>query len=200
MGDEFLFQESAEQNISTLNKYNVKTIITHCPHCLNSLRQDYPQFGGDYEVVHHSQFLSELVDEGKLELDGEAEQPTHGSITYHDPCYLARVNGISEQPRELIQLSAGADSIKEMGRNRCGASCCGAGGGRMWFDDEPENRIGVTRVQEALDTKATTVAVSCPFCLTMMTDGVAAKTDQVQVKDIAEILAEAIDLVPRIRI
>ena len=111
----------------------------------------------------------------------------------HDPRYLARVNGISEQPRELIQLAAGPDSIQEMGRNRCDSSCCGAGGGRMWFDDEPENRIGLTRVQEALDTNATTVAVSCPFCLTMMTDGVAAKTDQVQVKDIAELLAEALE-------
>lgn len=192
MGDEFLFQESAEQNITTLKKYDVKTIITHCPHCLNSLSQDYPQFGGNYEVLHHSQFLAGLMDSGKLKLSAKTQPAPDGSITYHDPCYLARVNGISEEPRELIQLAAGADSLKEMERRRCRSSCCGAGGGRMWFDDDPDNRIGVTRVQEALDTKASTVAVSCPFCLTMMTDGVATKTDQVKIKDIAEILVEAL--------
>jgi Fe-S oxidoreductase len=130
---------------------------------------------------------------GKLKVDAKALITPDGSITYHDPCYLARVNGISDEPREIIAAAAGMTSLQEMDRNRSASSCCGAGGGRMWFDDEPETRIGTTRVQEALDTNASTVAVSCPFCLTMMTDGVAAKTDQVQVKDIAEILAEAID-------
>lgn len=193
MGDEFLFQESAEQNIEVLKKYDVKSIITHCPHCLNSLKQDYPQFGGDYEVMHHTQYLSQLIMRGKLKVDAKALLSPDGSITYHDPCYLARVNGISDEPRELITAAAGMKSLQEMDRNRNASSCCGAGGGRMWFDDEPESRIGLTRVQEAIDTKATTVAVSCPFCLTMMTDGVAAKTTEVQVKDVAELLAEAIE-------
>lgn len=193
MGDEFLFQESAEQNIAVLNKYEVSTIITHCPHCLNSLRQDYPQFGGDYEVLHHTQFLSQLILTGQLKVEGNALLTPEGSITYHDPCYLARINGISDEPRDLITAAAGLKSLREMDRNRAASSCCGAGGGRMWFDDEPDQRIGRSRIQEALHTKATTVAVSCPFCLTMMSDGIAANTDQVQVKDIAELLAEAIE-------
>ncbi len=193
MGDEFLFQESAEQNIETLKTYNVKTIITHCPHCLNSLSKDYPQFGGNYQVIHHSQYLSRLIKNKKLKVDAKAAIKEDGSITYHDPCYLARVNGISEEPRELIESAAGKNALKEVARSGCQSSCCGAGGGRMWFDDEPEKRIGRTRVNELLDTKAKTVAVSCPFCLTMMTDGVAAKTNQVEVKDISEILTEAME-------
>jgi Fe-S oxidoreductase/nitrate reductase gamma subunit len=193
MGDEFLFQESAEQNIQILEKYDVKSIITHCPHCLNSLSKDYPQFGGDYEVVHHTQYLSRLIMRGKLKVDAKAVIKEDGSITYHDPCYLARVNGISDEPRHLIEAAAGENALEEVARSGCESSCCGAGGGRMWFDDEPEERIGMTRVKELLDTKAKIVAVSCPFCLTMMTDGIAARTDKVQVKDISEILAEAID-------
>ncbi|GAA3554977.1 (Fe-S)-binding protein [Snuella lapsa] len=193
MGDEFLFQESAEQNITVLQKYKVKTIITHCPHCLNSLSKDYPQFGGDYKVLHHTQFLSKLIDKGKLKVDAKAAIKDDGSITYHDPCYLARVNGIESEPRGLIEAAAGKKALKEVARSGCQSSCCGAGGGRMWFDDEPDERIGRSRVKELLDTKAKTVAVSCPFCLTMMTDGVAAKTSEVKVKDISEILAQAID-------
>lgn len=193
MGDEFLFQESAEQNIEVLEKYNVSTIITHCPHCLNSLSQDYPQFGGNYEVLHHTQYLSRLIMRGKLKIDAKAVIQQDGSITYHDPCYLARINGISDEPRELIQAAAGVTALKEVKRNRCASSCCGAGGGRMWFDDEPEKRIGMNRITELLDTKTDTVAVSCPFCLTMITDGIASKNSQMHVRDISEILAEAID-------
>ena len=126
-------------------------------------------------------------------MDAQAAITADGSITYHDPCYLARVNGISDEPRELIEAAAGMKALKEVKRNRCASSCCGAGGGRMWFDDEPEQRIGMTRINELLETKANTVAVSCPFCLTMMTDGIAAKNNQIQVKDISEILADAID-------
>ncbi|MBT6449449.1 MAG: (Fe-S)-binding protein [Verrucomicrobiales bacterium] len=180
MGDEFLFQELAATNIETFTKHNVKKIVTHCPHCLNSLRQDYPQFDGHYEVIHHTQFLGELVAANKL----KAAAVMNESVTYHDPCYLARVNGITEAPRALLP------EITEMPRHGCQTACCGAGGGRMWFDDPAEERTGSGRITEALDTGAKTVAVSCPFCLTMMTDGVAAKNDQVKVRDVSELMLE----------
>jgi len=181
MGDEFLFQELAAANIDTFTRYNVKKIVTHCPHCLNSLRQDYPQFDGHYEVVHHTQFLGELGTTGKL----KAAAVMNESVTYHDPCYLARVNGITEAPRELLP-----DNLEEMPRNGCQTACCGAGGGRMWFDDPASERIGSGRISEALDTGAKTIAVSCPFCLTMMTDGIAAKNPGIKVCDVAEIMMD----------
>ena len=181
MGDEFLFQELAAANIETFTRHNVKKIVTHCPHCLNSLRQDYPQFDGHYEVVHHTQFLGELVAAGKL----MAAAVMNGNVTYHDPCYLARVNGITDAPRNLLP-----DNLKEMPRHGCQTACCGAGGGRMWFDDPATERIGSGRITEAFNTGAKTVAVSCPFCLTMMTDGIAAKDETVEVRDIAELMAD----------
>ena len=191
MGDEFLFQELATGNIATLDSHGLaslsprRQIITHCPHCLNSLVNDYPQFGGNYEVVHHSQYLAALVERGALEV-GEAMAR---QITFHDPCYLARAHNITEEPRQLVQITG---NLVEMKRRRQQTSCCGAGGGRMWFDDGPEQRVGAGRVTEALETGAETVAVSCPFCLTMMTDGVAAQDASVEVKDIAELLLEAV--------
>ena len=181
MGDEFLFQELAATNIEAFTRHNVKKIVTHCPHCLNSLRQDYPQFDGYYEVVHHTQFLGELVVAGKL----IATTVINENVTYHDPCYLARVNGITEAPRALLP-----DALEEMPRNGCQTACCGAGGGRMWFDDPASERIGSGRITEALDTGAKTVAVSCPFCLTMMTDGIAAKSPEIKVCDVAEIMMD----------
>ena len=159
-------------NIGTLSRHGVKKIITHCPHCLNSLRQDYSQFDGHYEATHHMQFLGELVAAGKL----NAPAVINEKVAYHDPCYLARVNGITDAPRAPLP-----EALTEMPRHGCQTACCGAGGGRMWFDDPAEERIG---------TGAKTVAVSCPFCLTMMTDGIAAKDDQVKVRDIAELMAE----------
>ena len=200
MGDEFLFQEMAATNVDTLSRHSVKKIITHCPHCLNSLKQDYSQFDGHYEVTHHSEFLNELVRAGKLPTP--AGQGTERNVTYHDPCYLARVGGVTEAPRELVELTlpqtdatkSKPNGISEMPRNRENTSCCGAGGGRMWFDDAPEQRIGKSRVQEVLATGADTVAVSCPFCLVMMTDGIAATDQKVDVRDIAELLAESLEL------
>lgn len=198
MGDEFLFQELAEQNVATLSENNVRKIVTHCPHCFNSLRNDYPQMGGEYEVIHHSQFLSELAEAGRLPLD-DASDDAIQKVTFHDPCYLARVNGISEEPRQLVQLaitppakasSTAAATMVEMPRNRQQTACCGGGGGRMWFDDAIDERVGQSRVDEALATGADTVAVSCPFCLVMINDGVAAKDESTQVRDIAEILAD----------
>jgi Fe-S oxidoreductase len=168
-------------NIGTLSRHGVKKIITHCPHCLNSLRQDYSQFDGHYEVTHHTQFLGELVAAGKL----KATAVMNEKVAYHDPCYLARVNGITDAPRAPLP-----EALTEMPRHGCQTACCDGGGGRMWFDDPAEERIGTGRVTEALDTNAKTVAVSCPFCLTMMTDGIAAKDDQVKVRDIAELMAE----------
>lgn len=198
MGDEFLFQELAAQNIETLARYNVqrgaKIIISHCPHCVNSFKQDYPQLGGEYEVFHHTEYLAKLIDDGHLPVPASSTQ-NDTTISYHDPCYLARVGGITEPPRQLLQLAAGSENsnrLVEMPRNRRETSCCGAGGGRMWFDDPPSERVGTGRVQEALATGAKTVAVGCPFCLVMLNDGIAARQADVQVKDVAELLVEAL--------
>jgi Fe-S oxidoreductase len=198
LGDEFLFQELAGANIATLTKYNVRRILTQCPHCLNSLRKDYPQFGGNYTVVHHTEFFQQLLAEGRLLV------PEGGSgldaMTYHDPCYLARVNGIHEAPRDILTMPSGgranspAYGLLEMPRRREKTFCCGAGGGRMWMEEEPQKRVCSVRAKEALATGATTVAVACPFCLTMMTDGVAAQTESAQVMDVAEILAARLKL------
>jgi Fe-S oxidoreductase len=197
LGDEFLFQELAQANIATLNRYKVRKIVTHCPHCLNSLTKDYAQFGGNYEVVHHTQFLEQLQAKGRLTNGSEASPP--GAMTYHDPCYLARVNGIHQSPRTLLETAAGGTTnsfaqLREMPRNREKTFCCGAGGGRMWMEEEPQKRVCSVRAKEALDTGATTVAVGCPFCLTMMTDGVAAQSDSARVMDVAEILVERLKL------
>ncbi|MBT4726291.1 MAG: 4Fe-4S dicluster domain-containing protein [Planctomycetaceae bacterium] len=202
MGDEFLFQELAANNISTFSKYPIKKIVTHCPHCLNSFKHDYPQFyeefgGGDdfhFEAVHHTQFLSELLAAGRLAIPENAQggNAVAALLTYHDPCYLARVNGITESPRELIQLTLPEESVVEL--SRCGenTACCGAGGGRMWFDDEAVERTGSGRVDEVIESAAKTLAVACPFCLTMMNDGLAAREAAVEVRDVAELLLEAL--------
>lgn len=195
LGDEFLFQELAQANIATLSKYKVRRIVAHCPHCLNSLLKDYRQFGGHYEVIHHTQLLSELLEQGRLKSPAAAGASNTGSITYHDPCYLARVNGIHDAPRAVLQaaLPAGAP-LAEMARRREKTSCCGAGGGRMWMEETPDQRVSTQRAGEALATGAKTVAVGCPFCLTMMRDGVAAHGSEAAVKDVAEILAEQLGL------
>jgi Fe-S oxidoreductase/nitrate reductase gamma subunit len=197
LGDEFLFQELASANIATLAKYNVRRILTHCPHCLNSLLKDYAQFGGHYTVVHHTEFLNQLLAEGRLKVAGGA--PPSEAMTYHDPCYLARVNGIHQAPRDVLKTAStaansSATDYREMPRNREKTFCCGAGGGRMWMEEEPQKRVCALRAKEALDTGAKTVAVSCPFCLTMLTDGIAAQSDSAQVKDVAEILAERLSI------
>ena len=190
-----LFQQLAEQNVATLGAHRAKRIVAHCPHCVNSLRNDYPQAGGEYEVVHHSQLLSELVANGKLP-SLPTTNAVGGSITYHDPCYLARANGITDEPRAVLAAVAGQGDgnslpIIELPRNRRETSCCGGGGGRMWFDDAPSQRVGRGRVEEIVGSGAETVAVSCPFCLIMVGDGVAAEKPAMQVRDIAELLAEA---------
>ena len=190
-GNEFLFQMQAMNNIQILNGYNVKKIVTTCPHCFNTLKNEYPELGGNYEVIHHTTFLQQLIDEGKIKM--KEGGPFKGKkITYHDSCYLGRANEIYEAPREVL-ASLDADLV-EMKRCRTTGLCCGAGGAQMFKEPEKGRKdINVDRAEEALGTGATTIAVACPFCMTMMSDGVKNKDKEatVKVKDIAELIAEA---------
>lgn len=186
-GNEFLFQMLAQQNIAVLNMYKVKKIVTACPHCFNTLKNEYPVLGGDYEVVHHTQFLKSLLAEGRLKIEGG--QFKGKKITYHDSCYLGRANGVYEAPRSVL-AALDADLV-EMKRCRTTGLCCGAGGAQMWKEDEPgDKRINTERTEEALATGAEIIAVNCPFCLTMMSDGVKLKEQQesVMVYDLAELI------------
>jgi len=188
-GNEFLFQMQAMTNIEVLNAYEVKKIVTACPHCFNTLKNEYPSLGGNYEVLHHTQFLKNLLDEGKISVVGGTFKGK--KITYHDPCYIGRANNIYDAPRDLIaQLDA---DFVEMKRSRAKGLCCGAGGAQMF--KEPENGkkdINVERTEEALELQPEIIATGCPFCNTMLTDGVKTKEKEGQVKvfDIAELLAE----------
>ncbi|MEZ5044210.1 MAG: (Fe-S)-binding protein [Saprospiraceae bacterium] len=187
-GNEFVFQMTALQNVMTLNMYEVKKIVTACPHCFNTLKNEYPALGGNYEVIHHSQLLQTLIDEGRLTVEkGEAFKGK--KITYHDSCYLGRINGVYEAPRKVLE--ALDNELVEMKRCRTTGLCCGAGGAQMFKEDEPgDQRINVERATEALATQADIIAVNCPFCMTMMGDGVKAKEkqDEVMVYDLAELI------------
>ena len=193
-GNEFLFQMMAMQNIQVLNGYEVKKIVTGCPHCFNTLKNEYPALGGTYEVVHHTQLLNELIQEGRIQLQGGGSYKGK-RITFHDPCYLGRGNGEYEAPRALIEkLDA---ELVEMKRSKANGLCCGAGGAQMFKEAEPGNKeVNVERTEDALETNATVIAAGCPFCNTMMTDGVKhfEKENAVIVKDVAELIAEAADL------
>lgn len=195
MGDELLFQQLAEHNVATLAEHGVRRIVAHCPHCVNSLRNDYSQLGGQYEVIHHSQLLEELVDAGRLPAPRHAVAAGR-NLTFHDPCYLARSLGETEAPRAVLAAAGaaaeGALPVIELPRNRANTACCGGGGGRMWFDDAPADRIGQGRVREIAASGADAVAVSCPFCLIMLGDGLAANSPETRVQDIAEVLAESV--------
>ncbi|TMG30792.1 MAG: (Fe-S)-binding protein [Chloroflexi bacterium] len=185
MGDEYTFQRLAGENVATLNQSGVQKIVTTCPHCFNTIGNEYADFGGTYEVVHHTQFLADLVNEGKL-----APMPSERTITYHDSCYLARHNDVREAPRELV--SAVGQAI-EMPRNRERTFCCGAGGARMWMEEKRGRPINQERVREAVATGAETLAVACPFCTVMLDDGVRETGAKLQVFDLATLLAEAVE-------
>jgi len=194
-GNEFLFQMQAIQNIDILNAYEVKRIVTACPHCFNTIKNEYPDLGGNYEVQHHSQFLQELIDAGRLKVEGGVFKGK--KISFHDSCYLGRANGVYEAPRKVIE-ALDADLI-EMKRCRTNGLCCGAGGAQMFKEPEKGNKdINIERTEEALATGASIIASACPFCMTMMSDGVKNKNkeEEVTVKDIAELLSEGLGLKP----
>jgi Fe-S oxidoreductase len=179
----------AQENIETLNGYGVKRIITACPHCLNALKHEYPQMGGNYEVIHHSVFVDHLVKQGKISL-----QPSlSGGVTYHDPCYLGRYNAIVEQPRSVLR-SATRGVFKELERTGTESFCCGAGGGRMWMEETIGKRINLERSEEIARQRVGNVAVGCPFCLTMIEDGMKemGKEDEIRTLDIAEIVERSL--------
>jgi len=188
LGNEYLAQMMMQENVETLNSYKVKKIVTGCPHCYNSLKIEYPQFGGNFEVYHHSEILENLVKEGRFEL-----KESHGKskVTYHDSCYLGRYNEIYNSPRNSLNSVAGLE-LFEMKRNKDKGFCCGAGGGRMFLEETEGTKINVNRTEEAIATGAETVASACPFCMTMLSDGVKSfeKQEEVKVKDIAEIILE----------
>lgn len=189
-GNEFLFQMQAVANIQVLNGYEVKKIVTACPHCFNTIKNEYPELGGNYEVIHHSTFLQQLINEGKVGLKDGGEFKGK-KITYHDSCYLGRANNIYEAPREV--LAALDAELVEMKRCRTKGLCCGAGGAQMFKDAEPgKKEINIERTEEALETGADVIAAACPFCMTMMRDGVKnkEKEESVAVLDIAELIAQ----------
>ena len=188
LGNEYLAQMMMQENIETLNKYGVKKIVTACPHCFNFMGKEYKQFGGNYELIHHTDMINDLIKSGKIKLKESAEK---NKITYHDSCYLGRYNGIYDAPRDILKNIENVE-IVEMERSRDKGFCCGAGGGRMFMEEVQGERININRTQEAVGTDAGEIASACPFCMTMLTDGVKAleKTEEVQVKDIAEIVLE----------
>jgi Fe-S oxidoreductase len=192
-GNEFLFQMMAMQNIATLDAYGVKKIVTACPHCFNILKHEYKELGGNYEVIHHSQLMQQLIDEGKLRVSGGEFKGSR--ITFHDSCYLGRANDVYEAPRRVIE-ALDAD-LHEMRSCKSRGMCCGAGGAQMFKEAEPGNKeVNVARTEEAIQTGAEVVAVGCPFCMTMMSDGIklAEKQESVQVLDVAELIAQAAGL------
>jgi Fe-S oxidoreductase len=192
-GNEFMFQMMAYQNIQVLNNYGVKKIVTACPHCFNTLKNEYPALGGNYEVIHHTVFLQQLIDNGKIKLK-EGGSFKGKKITYHDSCYLGRANNIYEAPRKVLE--ALDTELVEMKRCKTTGLCCGAGGAQMFKEEEKGNtRINIERSNEALTTGAEIIASACPFCNTMMTDGVklAEKEETVKVLDIAELIAASMD-------
>jgi len=192
-GNEMLFQMQALQLIETFKNYEVTKIITICPHCYNTFRNEYPDLGGKYEVINYLQFLNSYIDEGKLKIDKASLKNI--SITYHDPCYIGRANNIYDEPRNILKKLTGR--VVEMERNKSFALCCGAGGGQMFKEAEKGNKeVFIERTEDALATGAEVIATACPFCMTMLTDGLKYKNREEEIRnlDIAELIAQSIDL------
>ena len=192
-GNEFLFQMMAYNNIQVLNNYNIKKIVTICPHCFNILKNEYPELGGNYEVIHHTTFLQQLIDEGKIKMKEEGSFKGM-RITYHDSCYLGRANNIYEAPRKVLEILDA--ELVEMKRCCSNGLCCGAGGAQMFKEEEPgDKRINIERTDEALSLQPNVIAAACPFCNTMLTDGVKnrEKEDEVKVLDVAELIAASME-------
>jgi Fe-S oxidoreductase/nitrate reductase gamma subunit len=188
IGNEFLFETLAKENVGNLNRYGVKKVITSCPHCFNTFKNEYPQYGGMFEVYHHSEYLARLVDEGKLKPLSQSKK----KVTFHDACYLGRQNGVYDAPRQLVQISAAGIAI-EMERSRAKSFCCGGGGGMSFVDEPASQRVNQERAREAIETGADVLAVGCPFCMTMMEDGINARKGErdISVMDVSELLWEA---------
>jgi len=193
IGHEYLYQIQAEMNVETLNRYPFKTVVTLCPHCFNTIKNEYPDFGGSYDIVHHTELIKTLLDQGKLEFT----QPVERTVVYHDSCYLGRHNQIYDPPRDILKRLPGLELL-EIERNRERGMCCGAGGGQMWLEEEPGKHVNERRVEQAQralghpNDKPATIASACPFCMTMLEDGVASQGVELQDKDIAELVAEAL--------
>jgi len=193
-GNEMLFQMQALQNIELMNSYGVNKILTICPHCYNILKHEYPDLGGSYEVIHYVEFLDRMIDEGKLQIDPEIMK--NARITYHDPCYLGRANNIYSEPRKILEKMTGRHPL-EMKRNKSHALCCGAGGGQYFKEAEKgDKEIFIERIEEAIDTGADVIATACPFCMTMLTDGLKYKNRENDTKnlDIVELLVESLGI------
>ena len=191
-GNEMSFQTIAQMNVDLMNELKVRKIIASCPHCFHTIANEYPQFGGKYEVIHHSKLLSHLMETGKLQVDNPMEAR---KVTYHDSCYLGRWNGMYDEPRAAIAKAVGgADKMVELDRNREHGFCCGAGGARMWMEEEAEKRVNLNRSKEIVDAGVDAVGVGCPFCKTMISDGMKHfdKDEDIAVLDIAEMIAAAL--------
>ncbi len=189
LGNEYLYQSMATMAVETFNSYNVKKVITNCPHCFNTIANEFPQFGGDYETVHASQLVAELINEGKVKVSEDVAK----TIVYHDSCYLGRYNDIYDAPREILKAIPGA-TIVETARSKNTGMCCGAGGGRMWIEEEPTQRVNTLRVEQLLETKPDVIASACPYCMTMLTDGIKEKEVEgsVDTRDVLEIVADSL--------
>jgi Fe-S oxidoreductase len=195
LGEEGRFQQSVMENLATLQQYGVKKVIAQCPHCLNTLGNEYPEFGATFEVIHHTQLLERLLEEKRIPL--KEGKPL--KVTYHDSCYLMRHNGIADAPRKVLAQANNGLPVLEMAQNRAQGLCCGAGGSNMWFEVKDEKtRINVIRAKQAADTGADTVATACPFCLTMMTDGLSltGQEGKMEARDLAEIVLDHLDWTP----
>ena len=189
LGNEYLFQMQALKNIELLKNYNAKKIVTACPHCFNTIKNEYPQFGGEFEVIHHSQFIAELLYQGKI----KTTAPRKGKFTYHDSCYLGRHNDIYNQPRQVLQ-HVSQFKLVEIARSRQNGFCCGGGGGRFWMEERIGKRISEMRIEQVMDTGANVVASACPYCLQMFEDAIKAKEaeEKLKAQDIAELIASSL--------